>query len=95
MNTLDLIKKYGLSIRQVPTEVVSIHNPHNGIQEDDEEIFWNNRKMLRRTKTPQHAGYWMCQVVANTDSRVQWSYQTCNLAPTLEESVAKFVESLS
>jgi hypothetical protein len=94
MNTLDLIKKYGLSIRQIPTEVVSIHNPVNR-QEDDEEIFWNNRKMLRRTRTPLHPGYWMCQVVANTNSNVCWSHAQCNLAPTLEESVAKFVESLS
>lgn len=118
--TLSAIIKHGLSIRQIPLEVVSLltfssglNTPENpeiveyevtdkGIKKyllekkqndpnwrfDGEKIF---RRFIRIVKIPKNAGFWMCKKVSNTSSRVEWSSKTDNLAPTLEESVKKFL----
>lgn len=52
------------------------------------------RLWCRRYRIPNNAGYWMCKQVANTDSMVRWSIEKDHLAPTLEESVKKFIDSI-
>lgn len=120
MNTLQVIKDHGLSIRQILLEVVSCLSwaPDSHLKPGDEVVereVTQNKAYLIRTmgkhpafridgdrlfkkvvlsrRVPDHAGWWMCQKVSNTDSRVLWDHKTCHLAPTLEESVAKFLRA--
>ncbi len=102
METLELIKAYGLSVRQIPLKIVSVYamrhfkvgdtivrrrvkDKVNGTWE------WVEKDYCERTEIPKYAGYWMCQQSVNTSSRVQWSLEYDNLAPTLEESVNLFI----
>jgi len=53
------------------------------------------RPFCKRTTVPKHAGYWMCQIVNNTSSQVQWDFKRDNLAPTLPESVKLYLDKLT
>ncbi len=65
-------------------------NPANyRFVEETKQVF---RRFVQRFTIPTHAGYWMCQRSQGTSTRMEWSKETDNLAPTLEESVAKFLE---
>ena len=90
-DTLADIKRFGLSVRQIPLEDVSTFDPRH-YQEGDERITWNGRDMVRRVRIPEHAGWWMCQKSRDTSSGVFWNKKLHNLAPTLEESVALYKE---
>ena len=94
---LDAILKYGLSIRQIPTELTEIINTGDP-QSGDVVTEWpkesnHTRCVVQRVTIPKHAGYWMCQQVKDTSSAVRWNIKTNHLAPTLEESVALFLKS--
>jgi len=121
VNTLALIKKYGLSVRQIPLQVVSLmemhrHVPGNEVVErevtgrtpaqvrkhlvnsDNFRFDDKNNKVFcrytRSVRTPEHAGWWMCQQSRGTGSTVSWGAKTDNLASTLEESVSLCVKQL-
>lgn len=99
MDILEIILKYGLSIRQIPlqrVETYSMHSYREGFEIIDVPPTKYNveGKACRRITIPNHAGYWMCKQVNDTDSRVQWNIKRDNLAPTLEESIGKFIASL-
>ncbi len=53
------------------------------------------RRFTRETTVPKHAGWWMCQTVGDTSSRVEWRKDHAHLAPTLEESVRLFLSSIA
>lgn len=55
--------------------------------------FPNGRKFQKITKIPEHAGWYMCKTVNNTNSQVRWFIDKDNLAPSLEESIKKFLNS--
>ena len=55
---------------------------------DGEKVF---RRFLRTHRIPKYAGHWMCKKVTDTNSSVRWNLKTDNLAPTLSESVEKFL----
>ena len=103
MDTLEVIKKYGLSVRRIPESVYDVYEISH--YKDGDEIVERKtarsgggfymRKMCKRTIIPDNAGHWMCKQVENTDSRTLWSIKTDNLAPTLEESVQKFLSTLT
>lgn len=85
------IKRFGLSVRQIPLEIVSTFDPRH-YQEGDERVTWNGRDMVRRVRIPEHAGWWLCQKSRSNDALIMWSAKRDNLAPTLEESVALYKE---
>lgn len=92
MNIIETIEKYNLSIRRIPDKVVSVYEISH-ILPGDEIIGHNGRQFARRTKIPKNAGKYMCQSVKNTSSMVQWNTKTDNLAPSLEESIALFLQN--
>ena len=91
MDVLAEIIKHGLSVRQIPLEVVSIFDPRHGLR-GGELIQWNGRDMVKTVRVPEHAGWWMCKKVEHTLSVVNWDMDSHNLKPTLEESVALYLE---
>ena len=90
-DTLADIKRFGLSVRQIPLEVIEIFDPRHGLR-GGELIQWRERPMVKIVRIPEHAGWWMCQKVGHTSSGVSWDKKRDNLAPTLEESVALYKE---
>lgn len=57
----------------------------------DDETETIKRAYTQKITIPSDAGYWMCKQVKNTDSIIRWNKKTDNLAPTLEESINKFL----
>lgn len=106
MNAIDIIEKYGLSVRRIPLTVTSCfdvrhYEQHKKAFAKDASVIISepfthtynsgvNRQFFREQRTPENAGYWMCKQVENTCSMVRWDKKTDNLAPTLEESVQKW-----
>jgi len=62
------------------------------IDEAEQKIY---RIYCRRYRVPANAGCWMCKPWKDTCSRVVWDSREDNLAPTLGESISKFLESLN
>lgn len=93
VDTLAEIKRHGLAIRQIPLEVHSTYDMRH-FREGMERVKIGEREMARETRVPEHAGWWLCQKIRHTRATVQWSIKDDNLAPTLDESVAKFLEGL-
>lgn len=93
-DTLANIIRFGLSVRQIPLEVVGIHEIRHR-REGDEIVTRYGREMIRRVRVPEHAGWWMCQQVRHTSSTVTWKASQHHLAPTLDESVALCVASIA
>ena len=93
MDTVDLIKKYGIAIRQIPTEVYSCMEMRY-FREGDEIVENNTRSLCRRKRIPVNPGYWMCKQIKDTDSIVRWNIRTDNLAATLEESITMLVHKI-
>jgi hypothetical protein len=90
VNTLDLIIKYGIACRQIPEKVVSkwskgytTSNPSSTLSIIEE----NGKELVKEVRIPANAGYWMTQLCKDTSSQMSWNIETCNLAPTLQESV--------
>lgn len=92
MDVLQVIEDYGLSIRHIPHKTVDLYNIIS-FRDGDERFYHEGykREMCRRTVIHKHAGYWMCQQIKHTMSRIEWRSDTHNLAPTLEESLALFL----
>lgn len=98
MDTFEIIKKYGLSIRQIPTVVTRLmevrhYDPKNKNQKIIRPEGWN-RDMVQTKKYPTNGGYWMCQKVDDTGTIVRWDIKMDFLAPTLEESVQLYLNSI-
>lgn len=92
-DTLETIIRHGLAVRQIPREVVSLFSVYKP-RPDDEIVEKNGRQYIRRVRRPNHGGWWMCKQVPNSDTLVRWDIKRDNLAPTLAESVARFVYSV-
>ncbi|MGL5690433.1 MAG: hypothetical protein ACRDD8_06380 [Bacteroidales bacterium] len=132
MNTLDIIITHGLSVRQIPTEIIHSYaksccnsfqnNPMFHFVEDfhhkmninlsesqfevrkkeskwGDDIYYKDgstyRIFSRYKSFPKNGGWWMVQKTNHTDSQVIWSKKDCFLAPTLEESVSLYMNSLN
>lgn len=93
VEVLATIVQYGLSIRQIPLKVVSTYHIRH-YKEGDEIVEIKGVEYCRRTRIPANPGYWMCKQVRNTSSMVSWDIKTDNLAPTLSESVALFLNGV-
>ncbi len=52
------------------------------------------RLYTREVKPMEKGGWWMCKQDSGTSSSITWSKKTDNLAPTLQESVALFLEGM-
>ncbi len=68
-------------------------DPRNWVFDDEKREVW--RVYTKEVRIPKYPGYWMVRQVQDTSSRVEWSYKHHHLAPTLAESVALFVASLT
>lgn len=57
--------------------------------------FPNGRKLLKETRTVEHGGWWYVKETPNTDSTVRFSREYDKFfAPTLEEAIKLFLDSL-
>lgn len=89
--TLALIIEHGLTVRQIPHEVIHHWGYRSGapIMKDSEIVERDGRKFIKQVKTPVHAGKWMAKKCINTGSQVNWNIKTDNLSDTLHEAVLK------
>lgn len=81
----------------ITPELFAWHKKHHSDSPDfelNEERQTVTRVSTQEIKVPQYAGWWLCQKVSHTSSRVEWNYKTDHLAPTLQESVALCVAGL-
>lgn len=94
-NTLDLIITHGLTVRQIPHEVVNMWGYREGklIPNGAQLVSVDGRKFIKTVKIPTHAGKWMAKQCHHHDASVQWDLNKDNLSYTLEEAVAKAVSS--
>mgnify|MGYP006392651267 CR=1 FL=1 len=97
---LKAIEEHGLSLRKIPEVTTHLYTKssleRSNLLLDDDVVFEgpNGREVVKRFKVPEHAGWWMCQQVLDTDSSVVWSKKRHHLKPTLEESVLDFLNSV-
>lgn len=91
--TLELIIKHGLSVRQIPATVTSLWSATSGraLKNNEELVEKNGRTFIQETRVPANAGMWMAKKCPNSDSTVRWNIKTDNLSNTLDEAVAKAV----
>lgn len=59
--------------------------------DEDQKIF---RHYATRVKANKNGGFWMCKKSTGTGSNIAWCKKSDCLAPTLEESVDLFLESI-
>lgn len=95
MDTLKIILDHGLSIRQIPLQVVSVYDFRHFKDGDEVLDLPNGVKRVRRVKVPDHAGWWMVQKVGHTSSQVHWSYKQHPPAPTLDDAVKAYLATLT
>jgi len=106
---LKTITEHHLSVRRIPLQIISVHEGHHRDRHPNAEIIlrevkrkiagvWKTEQaeFIRVIKVPDNAGWWMCQSLSNhSSSQVAWSKKHNHLAPTLEESVQLFLDSLN
>jgi hypothetical protein len=95
-NTLDLIISHGLTVRQIPNEVISHWGHREGapIVKNSEIVTIDGRVFQKTVKIPEHAGKWMAKKCKNTSSNVHWNIKEDCLSDTLQNAVLKAVEKL-
>lgn len=78
---------------------IEIHKPSlsdfNGNQHAYDQYyknFPNGRELWVERRIPTHAGYWLTKKATHTSTAVQWSLTDDCLAPTLNESVALWLQ---
>lgn len=91
--TLELIIKHGLTVRQIPNTVISLYSlrPNHTLKSNEVIIEKNGRSFIQETNVPANAGKWMAKKCVHTNSMIRWDVKTDNLADTLEEAVLKAV----
>jgi hypothetical protein len=89
--TLTLIIEHGLTVRQIPYEVVSHWGYREGdpILKNSEIVEKGGRNYMKQVKIPTHAGKWMAKKCVDTNSQVHWNIKNDNLSDTLQEAVLK------
>lgn len=97
----DALVTHGLMIRQIPEKVVSTLDVRHRDSYPDAKVverpnrFGGTYRCLVHERVPENAGWWMCQrSPSHTGAGTQWSAKDHNVAPTLEESVQLFLDSL-
>jgi hypothetical protein len=80
--------------RELISKNIDFSNMNSKQIERLKEIFPDSKRYYEKEIIyPKHGGFYMCQVVDNTSSVVRWSFKSDNLAPTLKESIQKFLDS--
>lgn len=92
--TLALIIQYGLTVRQIPYEVVTYYTYRDGspIPKGYVIVVRDGRQYLKNVKVPINAGKWMAKTYKSTSTNVTWDIKTDHLSDTLEEAVEKAVQ---
>lgn len=96
-DTLELIIKHGLTVRQIPTVIQEKYFcDKDYIPQDNEKIITEFGRTLRLRETkPLNGGKWLAKSCNNNMSTIRWNCKTDNMSNTLQETVAKAVESLN
>lgn len=97
---LQLIEKYGLSVRQIPQKVISTLDIRHELPGDKVKTVTYNagqpnefpRTYCQRERIPKNAGWWMSKVMKDTGETVIWSADKDHLTPTIAESVQMAVK---
>lgn len=94
--TLALIIKYGLSVRQIPETETALYSYTEGttLAENQRLVQKFGRTMIESIKRPKLGGMWMAQRVKHSDSMVRWDVKENHLSNTLEEAVSKAVAAI-
>lgn len=97
MNTLDLIIKHGIAVRQIPLIVIETWSKGYTTNRENSKsypVVVNGREFVRVERIPENAGCWMSQVCKGTSANMLWDTKRDNLALTLEDSVSLLVAEL-
>lgn len=90
LSIIQVIEKYNLSVRRIPDSVTEVNEIRHR-KEGDEVITQYGRQFCRRTRIPEHAGWYMVKPINDTGSMVRWDAKKDNLAETLEGSIELFL----
>ncbi|CAH7384613.1 hypothetical protein VCHA53O466_40462 [Vibrio chagasii] len=99
-DTLTLIVKYGIMVRQIPVETTSLWGYNEKVhgsrplKENESLVEENGRKLIKEVKRPVNGGKWMAKQATNTSSKVHWSIREDNLSDTIDEAVLKVVAQI-
>jgi hypothetical protein len=91
--TLNLIVKHGLMVRQIPLEMVSYwgFGTDAPIIKDAEIVQVDGRRFMKTISIPAQAGRWMAKTCGHQDTSVSWNLNKDCLSDTLQEAVSKAI----
>lgn len=56
--------------------------------------FPNGRKILKEVRQVENGGWWLVKQAKNTDSTIQFSFKHDFMAPTLQEAITLYLDSI-
>lgn len=99
MNILELIQQHSLIVRCLPHVVVSHWRLREGetpdLKENQTIVTRDGREYLREEKAVEKGGWWIIQRAAHTGATINFSLKKDYVAPTIEEAMQMFLDSLT